>query len=92
MSNQAMIDVFKNHVEAELAGDLDTTTETINEDPHLHNVPTIIGGVDYDLVCKCYRDYLVGKFCPPHIKMTDVSITSDDHQSVDELVIKFTHT
>ena len=92
MSKQAMIDLFKTHVEAELAGDLDTTMTTMIGDPHLHNVPTMIGGVGYDGVRNFYRDHLVGKFFPPDVKMTDVSRTVDDHQIVDELVISFTHT
>lgn len=92
MSKQAMIDVFTKHVEAELAGDLDTTMATMTSDPHLHNVPTMIGGVGYDGVRDFYRDHLVGKFFPPDVKMTEVSRTVDDHQIVDELVISFTHT
>ena len=57
------IDELKKHVEAELAGDLDTTMATMTDDPHLHNVPTMIGGVGYDGVRNFYRDHLVGKFC-----------------------------
>ena len=92
MSRQAMIDVFRTHVDAELAGDLDTTMATMTDDPHLHNVPTMIGGVGHDGVRDFYRDHLVGKFFPPDVTMTDVSRTVDDHQIVDELVISFTHT
>jgi carboxymethylenebutenolidase len=92
MSKQAMIDLFKKHVDAELAGDLETTMATMTSDPHLHNVPTMIGGVGYDGVRSFYRDHLVGKFFPPDVKMTEVSRTVDDHQIVDEVVISFTHT
>lgn len=92
MSKQSMIEVFKKHVEAELAGDLDTTMATMTSDPHLHNVPTMIGGVGHDGVRNFYRDHLVGKFFPPDVKITEVSRTADDHQIVDELVISFTHT
>ena len=45
MSKQAMIDAFKRHVDAELAGDLDTTMATMSDAPHLTNVPTLMGGV-----------------------------------------------
>jgi carboxymethylenebutenolidase len=79
-------------VGAELAGDLDTTMNTMNEDPHLHNVPTMIGGVGRDGVRAFYRDHLVGKFFPPDVKMTSVSSTIGNDQIVDELVITFTHT
>lgn len=92
MSKQTMIDLFEKHVGAEMAGDLDTTMATMTANPHLHNVPTMIGGVGYEGVRNFYRDHLVGKFFPPDVKMTDVSRTVDDHQIVDELVISFTHT
>ena len=87
-----MIDVFMKHVDAELAGDLETTMATMTAEPHLHNVPTMIGGVGYDGVRSFYRDFLVGKFFPPDVKMTPVSRTVGENQIVDELVISFTHT
>ena len=89
---QAMIELFQKHVGAELAGDLDTTMATMTDDPHLHNVPTMIGGVGRDGVRAFYRDHLVGKFFPPDVKMTNVSSTVGHDQIVDELVITFTHT
>ncbi len=92
MSKQALIDVFQKHVGAELAGDLDTTMATMSADPHLHNVPTMVGGVGQDGVRAFYRDHLVGKFFPPDATMTQVSRTVDEHQLVEELVITFTHT
>ena len=92
MSKQAMIDTFKKHVDAELAGDLDTTMATMTADPHLHNVPTMVGGVGREGVRNFYKNHLVGKFFPPDVKMTSVSSTVGDNQIVDELVISFTHT
>jgi carboxymethylenebutenolidase len=92
MSKHEMMDVFKTHVEAELAGDLATTMATMSPEPHLTNVPTIVGGTGYDGVRNFYRDHLVGKFFPPDVKMTPVSTTVGDDQIVDELVISFTHT
>ena len=87
-----MLEVFRKHVGAELAGDLDTTMNTMCDDPHLHNVPTMIGGVGREGVRAFYRDHLVGKFFPPDVKMTSVSTTVGHDQIVDELVISFTHT
>lgn len=92
MTKRALVDVFEKHVAAEMAGDLDTTMATMSAEPHLHNVPTMVGGVGYDGVRAFYRDHLVGKFFPPDVTMTPVSRTVDDHQIVDELVIAFTHT
>jgi len=89
---QSMIALFERHVAAELAGDLDTTMNTMTDEPHLHNVPTGVGGVGRDGVRAFYRDRLVGKFFPPDVTMTPVSRTVGEHQVVDELVISFTHT
>ncbi len=92
MSKQAMLDTFKKHVDAELAGDLVTTMATMTADPHLHNVPSMVGGVGRDGVRNFYKNHLVGKFFPPDVTMTNVSSTVGDAQIVDELVISFTHT
>ncbi len=92
VSQQAMIDLFQKHVGAELAGDLETTMATMNDNPHLNHVPTMAGGVDREGVRAFYRDHLVGKFFPPDVKMVGVSRTVGDTQIVEELAISFTHT
>jgi carboxymethylenebutenolidase len=92
MTDQEKLDLFQKHVGAELAGDLETTMATMTPDPHLTNVPTIVGGTGYDGVRAFYRDHLVGKFFPPDMTMTPVSQTIGENQVVDELVIAFTHT
>jgi carboxymethylenebutenolidase len=79
-------------VGAELAGDLDTTMDTMTDDPHLNHVPTMAGGVGREGVRAFYRDHLVGKFFPPDMKMTKVSGTIGQDQVVEELFISFTHT
>jgi len=89
---QHMVDLLEQHVGAELEGDLDTTMATMTDDPHLHNVPTMIGGNGRTGVLAFYRDHLVGKFFPPDVEMLNVSRTVGEDQIVDELVIKFTHT
>ena len=89
---QAMVDLFQKHVDAELAGDLETTMATMTEDPHLNHVPSMAGGVGRDGVRAFYRDHLVGKFFPPDVKMTNVSRTVGLDRVVEELVISFTHT
>ena len=91
-AQQAMADLFKIHVDAEIAGDLDTTMATMSADPHLNNVPTLVGGVGRDGVRGFYRDHLIGKFFPPDAKMTNVSRTVGETSMVDELVASFTHT
>jgi carboxymethylenebutenolidase len=92
VEQQAMVALFQKHVGAELAGDLDTTLNTMSGDPHLNHVPTLAGGVGREGVRAFYRDHLVGKFFPPDVKMTTVSTTVGLDQVVEELVISFTHT
>ena len=92
MTPQEMIALFEKHVNAELAGDLDTTMATMNDSPHLNHVPTMAGGNGRDGVRAFYRDHLVGKFFPPDVKLTSVSRTVGDNRIVEELFISFTHT
>ncbi len=92
VKQQAMVALFEQHVNAELNGDLEITMATMTDDPHLHNIPTMIGGVGQTGVRAFYRDHLVGKFFPPDVKMERVSLTVGDNQLVEELVIRFTHT
>ena len=42
---EAMVALFERHVDAELAGDLKTTMATMIDNPHLTNVPSMVGGV-----------------------------------------------
>ena len=92
MTQQAMIDVFEKHVGAEMAGDLETTMATMNDNPYVNHVPTMAGGVGRDGVRAFYRDHLVGKFFPPDVEMTPVSRTVGESQLVEELFVTFTHT
>jgi len=89
---QEMVALFEKHVGAELEGDLDTTLATMSADPHLHNVPTMVGGKGQAGVRAFYRDHLVGQFFPPDVNMQNVSRTVGEDHIVDELVISFTHS
>lgn len=91
-AQQAMVALFQQHMGAELAGDLDTTMDTMTDEPYLNHVPTMAGGVGREGVRSFYRDHLVGKFFPPDVKVTNVSRTVGHDQVVEELVISFTHT
>ena len=92
MTAKEMIDLFQRHVNAELAGDLETTMATMTDHPHLNHVPTMAGGVGGVGVRAFYRDHLVGRFFPPDMAMIPVSRTVGDSQIVEELFISFTHT
>jgi carboxymethylenebutenolidase len=89
---QAMEAIFAEHMDAELAGDLDKTLATMTADPHLVNVPTMVGGAGPEGVRTFYADRLIGQFFPPDVEFTTVSRTYGEGRLVDELVISFTHT
>ena len=89
---QNMLELFERHMDAELNGDLDTTMATMSDDPHLNHVPVMAGGSGKQGVRQFYRDHLVGKFFPPDVQIAKVSSTIGNHQIVEEMVIKFTHT
>ena len=78
---QEMINVLEQHVEAEMNGNLELTMSTMTENPHLLNIPNMMGGDD-----------LVGKFFPPDVEFNRISLTIGKDQIVEELVICFTHT
>src|ERR1044072_1783549 len=92
IKQQQIAPLFQRHVEAEVAGDLDTTMATMTDDPHLNHAPTMAGGGGRGGVQAFYRDHLVGRFFPPDVTMTNVSRTVGQDQVVDEVAIAFTHT
>lgn len=84
--------IFNSHMEAELAGDLDQTLATMAPNPHLVNVPTMIGGQGPGGVRTFYAKRLIGQFFPPDVTFETVSRTYSEERLIDELIISFTHT
>ena len=84
--------IFNAHMSAELAGDLDQTLATMAPNPHLVNVPTMLGGQGPAGVRAFYANRLVGQFFPPDVRFETVSRTYSEERLVDELIISFTHT
>ncbi|MEX2375802.1 MAG: dienelactone hydrolase [Dehalococcoidia bacterium] len=84
--------IFKAHMDAELSGDLDKTLATMAPDPHLVNVPTMVGGQGTQSVKTFYSKRLIGQFFPPDVKFETISRTYSNERLVDELIISFTHT
>lgn len=90
---QSQLDgIFNAHMEAELAGDLDKTLATMSPDPHLVNVPTMVGGQGPAGVRTFYANRLIGQFFPPDVQFETISRTYSPERLVDELIISFTHT
>lgn len=92
VAQQAMIQLLQEHMDAELAGDLETTMSTMSAEPHLNHVPTMAGGVGADGVRAFYRDHLVGQFFCPDVQFQSVSRTVGADTIVEEIFISFTHT
>ena len=84
--------IFSTHMNAELAGDLDQTLATMTANPHLVNVPTMIGGQGAQGVRTFYANRLIGQFFPADVKFETVSRTYAEERLIDELIISFTHT
>lgn len=90
---QKLKDAFQLHMDAEARGDLETTMATMTDNPHVNHIPTMIGGIGYDNVKKFYTSLVpTGKFFPQDLEIESVSQTIDEHQLVDEMIFKFTHT
>ncbi len=85
-------ELLQKHVDAEMRGDLSTTMATMTENPHLLNIANGMGGVGFEGVRDFYKNHLVGKFFPPDVEFIPISRTVDEHQLVEEQVLKFTHT
>jgi carboxymethylenebutenolidase len=66
---------FGEHMDAELSGDLDRTMATMTANPHLVNVPTMLGGQGPDGVRTFYANRLIGQFFPPDVKFETLSRT-----------------
>lgn len=96
VTDQNLIDsldaIFGEHMEAELAGDLDKTLATMSANPHIVNVPTMIGGQGQKSVKRFYENRLIGQFFPPDAKFETISRTYSSQRLIDELIVSFTHT
>lgn len=88
----AMLEMFQQHMAAEMTGDVETTMATMSDHPHLNHVPVTTGSTGQEGVRRFYSNHLVGKFFPPDVEIINVSRTIGEDQLVDELVVRFTHT
>ncbi len=84
--------IFNAHMDAELAGNLDETLATMAPNPHLVNIPTMVGGQGPQGVRTFYSKRLIGQFFPPDVVFETISRTYSEERLVDELIISFTHT
>ena len=84
-------EVFDKHIEYEFENkDLEATMTTMINDPYVHHVPTLTGGVGYTEVFDFYKNHFIGKL-PKDIKIKPISRTVGQDQVVDEVIVSFTH-
>lgn len=68
--------IFDKHIEFEFVEeDVDATMTTMTEDPYVHHVPTLTGGIGYSGVYNFYKNHFIGKM-PKDMKITNVSRTT----------------
>jgi carboxymethylenebutenolidase len=84
--------IFGAHMDAELSGNLDKTLATMSPNPHIVNVPTMVGGQGPNGVRTFYANRLIGQFFPPDVEFETISRTYSKERLIDELIISFTHT
>lgn len=72
---EQMDELFGRHMDAEMNADLMMTLETMSDDPHIFNGPTMINGRGVDGVRAFYTEKLIGQFFPPDVTFTTVSRT-----------------
>ena len=89
---QTMLEIFQQHMNAEVNGDIEATMATMTDDPYVNHVPILTGGVGREGVRHFYTNQLVGGFFPPNAELINVSRTTGEDQLVEEVVLKFTHT
>lgn len=83
--------VFDTHIKYEFEEkDVDKTMKTMANDPYVHHVPILTGGVGYEGVRTFYSNSFVGKM-PNDTKFVRISRTVGKDQVVDELITSFTH-
>jgi carboxymethylenebutenolidase len=64
-----MLEMFQQHMTAELIGDIEATMDTMTDNPYVNHVPIMTGGIGHEGVRQFYRNHLVGKFFPPDAEL-----------------------
>ncbi len=64
---QAMVEIFQQHMAAEMTGDIEATMATMSDTPYVNHIPVMAGGVGREGVRQFYANHLVGKFFPPDV-------------------------
>ena len=83
--------IFDKHVKFEFEDkDVELTMKTMVNEPYVHHVLVMTGGIGYEGVYNFYKNDSVGKM-PKDVKIKRISRTVGKNQVVDELILSFTH-
>lgn len=83
--------LFDGHIEREFADhDVNATMKTMVDEPYVHCVPTVTGGVGGQEVRRFYSEHFINQI-PEDAQVTPISRTIGKDQVVDELIVSFTH-
>ena len=89
---QKLSDLWDAHVRAEFSAHAaDEAIATMAENPHVNQVPVLIGGNGRREVYEFYSKYFLSQI-PPDLEMIPVSRTIGQNRVVEEMVARFTHT
>jgi carboxymethylenebutenolidase len=84
--------LFEQHLAHEFVDrDADATMETMVDEPYVNHVPTLTGGVGYEMLKRFYRYHFIPKL-PPDRESVVLSETVGADTVVLEMVNSFTHT
>ncbi len=83
--------LWDKHCEYEFATrDVDATMSTMVAQPYVNHIPTMTGGVGYDLLHRFYKNHFIPK-TPADTKLVPISRTIGADRVVDEMLFCFTH-
>src|SRR5438874_5275984 len=91
-AQETLSKLWEQHVQYEFSTrNTEDTLATMVEDAYVNHIPVLTGGVGRDELREFYSKRFIPQM-PPDTEMTPVSRTIGEHQLVDEMVFKFTHT
>ncbi|HHU0051435.1 TPA: hypothetical protein ACT9LT_001756 [Legionella pneumophila] len=86
-----MVQVWENHTHYEFdTKNVADTMKTMEDNPYVNNIPTMIGGFGQEEVKQFYSQLFIPQK-PDDTEVELISRTVGTHQIVDELIFKFTH-
>ena len=88
----AVAHVWDQHLGAEFgAKDADAALETMTDNPRVHLIPVMLGGVGREAVREFYGTHFLPQL-PPDLEFVPISRTIGQGRLVDEMIARFTHS